>query len=295
MSTRTMERNRIAPIGARVRDSAPTPLGNRPGINIVELPEVPVEVGVRISASWSEWGKDFYSPPHRHTFDQVQYMLKGRGKIGVQEVGPGDILFVPEGAFYGPLTLVGDETFEKVNIQVPGPTKGFYPVFAEQHAASAELKKIGTIEKGRFTRDGKTIDSFEAIVLHMTGEIPEYPDPLVRSATIFNTVAREWRPVEDRPGISVKHVAYLSEVGPNIKLVRIDPGAELAGSSTNWDEVRFVVEGSVDFEGESYPAPSGLFFPENCRFGGTRSAEGAVMMCVQIARHWSKAPPFLAL
>ena len=283
------------PIATRGEGEA-TPLGNRPGVAIIDLPLIPAEMGIRLSATTSEWNTDFYSPSHRHTFDQIRYVSSGRSKIGVQEAGPGDIAYIPEGAFYGPQTIIGSDPVKKYDIQIPGPTKQFYPIFSAQHAASAELRKTGTMEKGKYIRDGESIDSFEAIVRHITGSIPEYATPRVKQAIVFNTGATEWRPAPGHDGVHVKFVACITEVGPNIKLVKLDEGAVFPGSVGSWDEVRFVVEGGVTYEGEAYPAPSGFFFPEDAAIPPMRgSPGGAVLMCVQVARHWSKALPFMTV
>src|SRR3954469_12183195 len=48
---------------------------------------------------------DFFSPRHRHTFDQVRYMMSGSVRYGDKVYSEGDCIYVPAGCTYGPMQL----------------------------------------------------------------------------------------------------------------------------------------------------------------------------------------------
>ena len=70
---------------------------------------------------------------------------------------------------------------------------------------------------------------------------PRYNEHIVmRSAELrLETVGRRARVFE------VKHLGYFNETGPNIKLVKIDPGARTQAGVAPCQQVRYVFDGEV--------------------------------------------------
>lgn len=287
-----------APLSAVANQVQSIPLGMRAGVDVVDLPPIPLESGIKVTANYVRWGPAYFSPRHRHTFDQVRYVASGRMKVGTAELGPGDILYVPEGAFYGPQKIVETETEKEAihfNIQIPGPSRGVYLHADEQRAAATELSKVGVFKDGVFIRDGKTYDGFEAVHMHHTGAEPDYADPRVDGIVVFHTAAVKWQPVQGQRGVTAKHIAYLNDVGPNIKMLKLDPGATLQASKNTWEEFRFVIEGAVEYNGKHYASPAGFYCPDYLHLDSMSSSKGATMVVLQVARDAAKAPPFLSI
>src|SRR4051812_2192818 len=64
----------------------------------------------RIRVGISRHKKDaYYSPRHRHNFDQVRFTIEGQVKYGPITTQPGDCLYFPEGASSGPRSFTGTE------------------------------------------------------------------------------------------------------------------------------------------------------------------------------------------
>ena len=115
----------------------------------------------------------YYSPRHRHNFDQVRYQIEGDFDFAADgKMKPGTIAYFPEGTHYGPqsskqksLTLV---------LQFGGASGSGY-LSSEQYArAAAELAKVGSFEKGVFTRTGEdgakvNQDAYEAVWEQVNG------------------------------------------------------------------------------------------------------------------------------
>src|SRR6516225_9242589 len=114
---------------------------------------------------------DFFSPRHRHNFDQFRYQVEGEFDFDRNgRMKPGIIGYFPEGTPYGPqsssvnsLTLV---------LQFGGASGNGYMTQEQMEAGTAELKKHGTFEKGVFRRneceEGKrNVDGYQAVWEHV--------------------------------------------------------------------------------------------------------------------------------
>lgn len=55
------------------------------------------EAGISMRASYRTSIRDFHSPRHKHTFDQVRYILSGAVKYGRDVYGPETCLYLPRG------------------------------------------------------------------------------------------------------------------------------------------------------------------------------------------------------
>src|SRR5271165_4603582 len=76
-----------------------------PGLNVVQFP---IDTGIpEINLRWGfdQIGDGFYSPRHRHNFDQFRYVVYGETNISKgRDLHQGEIGYFPEGTYYGPLT-----------------------------------------------------------------------------------------------------------------------------------------------------------------------------------------------
>ncbi|MDQ3865728.1 MAG: cupin domain-containing protein [Actinomycetota bacterium] len=95
-----------------------------------EIPDEPVRPGVRrrgfgtddvlLVLNECEPGMDLR--PHRHEFDQIAMITKGRAIYHVgdepNEVGPGSIVLIPAGVEHY-IEPVGDETVENIDVFAP--------------------------------------------------------------------------------------------------------------------------------------------------------------------------------
>jgi hypothetical protein len=175
---------------------------------------------------------DFFSPRHRHNFDQFRYQLEGEFDFDRNgKMTPGVIGYFPEGTPYGPqsssvssLTLV---------LQFGGASGNGYMTQEQLEAGTAELKKHGAFEKGVFRRNegeaGKrNVDGYQAVWEHVNKRPMKYPrqryhDPIMMSPEHF-----DWVPVEGAPGVCEKLMGVFTERGCEARFLRLAPSARIA-------------------------------------------------------------------
>ncbi|MSP38568.1 MAG: hypothetical protein EXR70_08775 [Deltaproteobacteria bacterium] len=252
------------------------------------------ERGIAFSASMSVFSRERMNPRHRHDFDQVRFFPKGGENYGKEVLGLGDCIYIPENCRYGPtFTAEGCDENVRINLQFPGPSRRPYQHSYDIMRATEELSKIATIEKGvyRFP-DGRRQDSYEAIIRHLTGKPVDYPSPRYKNYIVMHSNHHTWLPLEDRPGVSVKHLGYFNEVGPNIKLVKLEPGATLPSNTAPFQQVRFVLDGEIIYGERQYDAVSCMYFPANQSYPAIASPNGATLFVVQTAWTDMKPLPF---
>ncbi len=187
----------------------------------------------------------YYSPRHRHNFDQVRYQLAGDFDFGTDgAMKPGSVAYFPEGTYYGPQSCpTGSETLV---LQFGGASRSGYISAEEHERATAELTKCGTFAKGVYTQlnsDGGKInkDAYEAVWERVNGRPLEYPGQRYLRPVFMDPDNFDWVPVADQPGASWKHLGEFSERRTRLSLCKIAPGASLRLADNS---IYFVTSGS---------------------------------------------------
>lgn len=251
------------------------------------------ENGINFKTTSGTTGGQFYSPRHKHTFDQIRYFIRGAVQYGKEVYGPGTCIYLPEGVPYGPMQAVEGVERAGIGMQFAGCSGIPFLYRSDISDGEKELEKVGTFGKGVFRwADGRTQDSYEAILEHLIGRKVEYPKPRYSDYIVMHTKNYSWAPVQDVPGVFVKHLGYFNETGPNIKLVRIEPGARTPEGVASCQQVRAIVDGEVSYEGERYDAVSCMYFPAHVPYASAESTQGATLFVVQVASPDGDVPPF---
>ncbi len=255
--------------GVREADLPWVDIGVRPGYNqrYQGFFDKARRIGARLGSLYAE--PSYHSPRHRHTFQQVRYVLSGQMKYGHEVYGPGDCLYLPEGAYYGPIKPVeGSGQLHFADIQFEGPSGIPYPDPDDVVNAQRRLKETGTFDDGVYTfANGRKRDAYEAILEEVTGQKVEYPKPRLNSYVVVHSTALPWVPHDSTGGVEQKHLAYFFETGPNIKMLRIAKGASLPAGIPVGHRAVFLLEGDVGFGGKDFDAlsyfvlPSGETYP----------------------------------
>jgi hypothetical protein len=195
----------------------------------------------------------YYSPRHRHNFDQVRFQLEGDFDFAADGVmKPGSIAYFPEGTHYGPQTCASHSL--TLVLQFGGASGSGY-IFAEQYEkAAAELAKSGTFAKGVYTRlkaDGGKInkDAYEAVWEQVNGRPLVYPGERYLRPVFMDTEKFDWIPVARQPGVSRKLMGEFSERGTRIAFYRLDAGAALP---LDENSIYFVVKDSGAVDGRTF-------------------------------------------
>jgi hypothetical protein len=174
---------------------------------------------------------DFFSPRHRHNFDQIRIQLEGQfdyDKDGC--FTPGSVGYFPEGTRYGPQTSSGITW--NLLLQFGGASGSGYTAESEEDRAAGELKQQGSFEKGVFTRykeDGTKVnqDAYEAIWEHIHGRPLVYPKERYERPVFMNSGHFDWVPVAGQPGVHSKLMGVFSELETKIAFFKLEAGSVL--------------------------------------------------------------------
>src|SRR3954470_9790879 len=172
---------------------------------------------------------DFFSPRHRHNFDQVRVQLVGDASFtrdGVMR--PGTVGYFPEGVYYGPQENAGES--RTLVLQFGGASGSGYISEERCQQGVEELKAFGTFEKGVFHRpkeDGgrKNQDAYEAVWEHINGRKLEYPKSEHTEPVFMDPAAFEWQDESGFPGVRRKLMGVFSARKLRISVIGLAAGA----------------------------------------------------------------------
>ena len=184
---------------------------------------------------WSQ--TDFFSPRHRHNFDQVRVQMTGTFSFdddGVMQ--PGVVGYFPEGALYGPQTSQ-DETCTLV-LQIGGSSGNGYLSEAARIAAVEQLAKIGRFESGKyFAKDAAPdhgVDAFQAAWEHAYGRPMIYPPQRLPKPLLVDTQALDWTALPGASGVQRKRLWDFGAQAVGLDLYLLASGAtwQMSGPAT---------------------------------------------------------------
>lgn len=187
---------------------------------------------------------DFFSPRHRHNFEQIRVQIEGTVSFGRDGVmAPGTVGYFPEGVYYGPQTLDG-ESYTLV-LQFGGASGSGYMADSIFQTAMAELKQHGTFHDGVYRLpkpDGgsKNRDAYEAIWEHVHGRRLRYPKPRYDKPLFIESAAFRWQPTPIA-GVQTRHLGTFTECRTHLAMARLAPGASLPIEP---DHIVFVLSGA---------------------------------------------------
>ncbi len=206
-------------------------------------------------------GSDYYSPRHRHAWDQVRYCLEGSIPIGRDlKIDAGEIGYFPEGVHYGPQEGGPDRIV--LLLQVGGASGLGYLSSEQLEAGRERLLREGVFEEGVFKRTSgegkKNEDAYEAIWRVMTGRTISYPKPRYRAPVIVRPEAFEWREVEGMLGTRSKWLGSFPERDLSLELIAVASGCACTAEAVPLRRLIFIQRGEGRCNGEPYRAHSAV-------------------------------------
>jgi hypothetical protein len=187
----------------------------------------------------------YYSPRHRHNFDQVRFQICGDFDFSTDGVmKPGCVAYFPEGTYYGPQS--SPSLSETLVLQFGGASGSGYLSAEQFEQATAELAKNGTFANGVYSKsrpDGGKInkDAYEAVWERVNGRPLAYPHERYFHPVFMDPANFDWMPLPRQPGVDAKHLGEFSERRTRVALYRIAPGANLRLADHS---IYFVVTGT---------------------------------------------------
>lgn len=192
----------------------------------------------------------FFSPRHKHNFDQIRMILGGGGmSYGPDQwIQPGELVYFPEGTPYGPQDYESERY--GVTFQFGGASGQGYISIKRMREGVEALKQFGTFDKGVFTRSGELApgmkrnrDSYEAVWEYINGRPLSYPKPRYSEPVLMRPKNFEWQPVSGQPDFSIKRLGSFSERQIEISILRVTAGGRAALATRPGIQLAVVIDG----------------------------------------------------
>ncbi|MEO6377324.1 MAG: hypothetical protein ABIO37_04785, partial [Caulobacteraceae bacterium] len=189
-------------------------------------------------------GSDYYSPRHRHAWDQVRFCLTGAVPIARDvSVDAGETAYFPEGVHYGPQSGGPDRLV--LLLQFGGASGRGYLSMAQLRSGHEALLEEGRFEKGVFRRErgeGRlNQDAYEAIWNKVTGRDIDYPIPRYKTPIVMRPEAFDWRTAE--AGVRTRALGRFPERDLALDMIALDAGAAHAFGGSTDRRLVFVLRG----------------------------------------------------
>lgn len=222
---------------------------------------------------------DFYSPRHRHNFEQIRFVLDGELNFGRDgKMTAGMVGYFPEGVHYGPQTQHSESL--AVVLQCGGASGSGYPSRNEVKSAMDALEAFGKFEDGVFRRrEGvpgkKNTDGFQAIWEHINQRPMLYPKGRYPAPILMDPANYAWTPVESAAGVEEKLLGVFTERRTEARFLRLAPGGSYYAKGRG---VYFVVSGAGTVGGQDYRGQSTVYLRKGERAMFAATAETQVFL-----------------
>ena len=207
-----------------------------------------LNVGLTGSGGWG-------TPRHRHNFDQIRYVLKGKYPVSPHKMmGEGSVAYFPESVHYGPQDR--PEGLEMMVIQFGGAGGSGFLSTPNREAANTRLEAKGTFKDGIFTWvDDKgqkhNMDGSAACFEEATGQKLVFHPARYDDVVMMEPAAYDWMPTAT-PGVSTKTLGTFTERGTGIGMLKLDADSTWNTGSRSQIEVLFMSTGSITVDGKTY-------------------------------------------
>jgi len=200
--------------------------------------------------------ESYYSPVHRHNFDQFRFGLRGDVSILPDlTVHSGELCYHPEGVRYGPQDD-GPAEREVLVLQFGGASGQGFLSHEAIGQAQQRLSKRGRFEKGRFYEEGRAggdgVDSFQALWEDTMGKPLVYPSGRYDRPVKVIPSAFAWRDVPGISGVQKKTLGVFSERETRAELWKVSRGGVWEVPPEAATQLFFVLEGSGSADGHAW-------------------------------------------
>lgn len=169
----------------------------------------------------------YYTPRHRHNYDQVRFCLSGSIDYGQgRAVKAGQVGYFPEGVPYGPQDITEQDA---IVLQCGGASGQGFLTGAQLREGRAALEGKGRFEGGVFVREEgegrRKQDGYEAVWEEVMGRRLDYPPARFAEPVVMDPAAFAWAAAGG--GLARKHLGSFGERPLSLAMWRIAPGAAL--------------------------------------------------------------------
>jgi hypothetical protein len=246
--------------------------------------------GVKLELSWRRYDKGYGTPRHTHIFDQYRYNFSGKREIKDGFLEEGEVGFYPEGVYYGP--QMQEEECTGLGLQFQGLAGIPYLTHKElQDARKALAAEGGSFDGGVYTKilpDGRKInrDSHLACSEYVAGKRLEFPKGRFEKPIVMKPEAHPW--IADRKLAGVEHKQVGAFGGSGIRFTRLLPGATIPARCADDAEIRYLIEGSINYGGKSWKGGKTteegtyMFIQSGADVGEIASDTGGVFFVIEL-------------
>jgi hypothetical protein len=188
----------------------------------------------------------YFSPRHRHPWDQIRFCLEGKIPIakGLYVEG-GEIAYFPESAHYGPQEGGTDRIV--LLLQFGGASGQGFIGPDRLNAAKREMEDSGKFEKGVYTvgdgSDRHNRDAYEAVWHHVMGAPPAYVAPAYKVPIVMLPDSLPWHEADDA-GIASRSIGHFPHRGLTIEEIALAGGGSYPFAPSSALRFLFVIDGN---------------------------------------------------
>ena len=186
-------------------------------------------------------------PRHRHNFDQIRYGISGTYSFREgMPMGPGDLSYFPEGAYYGPEAAVGDPVM--LVIQFGGANDFGFMSMDQVKDGAERLRQKGSFESGVYRWTDSTgnmaeKDGYEAVWDEVIRTPLVYPEPRYTDPILIKPSSFRWRPV--KAGVDLMSLGSFTERRTEFARLRLSAGASYRLPPDDRTTLIFVADGNI--------------------------------------------------
>ena len=258
-------------------------------VNMIRRKRLPLHTsvpGLTIEYSLSVVPEGYFTPRHRHNFDQIRYTLTGLQSTGHGDLAPGECGYFPEGAYYGPQKQDGECT--TLVLQFQGASGMHFLSNEEMNATYEKMIANGAkFQNGVYSAtapNGRKInkDSYVAIWEEHEGKKMTFPKSRYRTPVMMLKENYNWWPDKNRPGVETKHMGTFTELRTAIGFFRLTPGALIAAHRADDAELRYLEKGSIEYAGRSWGEDTYMYVPPGADLAPMSSSSGATFFTITL-------------
>lgn len=189
---------------------------------------------------------DFYSPRHRHNFDQFRFAVRNDVSIAPDMLlHEGELCYHPEAVQYGPQKDEGGDR-DVLVLQFGGASGQGYLTFDQLASAQSTLKETGRFEGGKYyvnDNSSEAKDGYEALWEHCNGRPLVYPEERYDKPVIVKPKGFSWKTGKSGQGVFYKTLGVFTERETRVQSVRVEAGGKWQVDAENAIQLLYVLRG----------------------------------------------------
>ncbi|KAL7790697.1 hypothetical protein V8C43DRAFT_285221 [Trichoderma afarasin] len=205
----------------------------------------------------------FFSPRHKHNFDQFRYAYKGNISISPDRyAAEGELAYHPEGVYYGP-QKDSDGEREVLILQFGGTSGQGFLSYRQLEEGQKQLAQLGRFEGGKFHRIGgqegdQPQDGYEALWEKFNDRRLTYPPGRYKDPIIMSPASYTWRPADMDGMVFKKTLGVYTERETRAEMIKIKKNGGFSVSSGNSMQLFFVLSGAGEADGQAWEEESAI-------------------------------------